>query len=445
MDLADFGAAQLARMIVAGETTSLELVEACIARIDAREGDVGAWVHLDRDFARKQAGDRDARHASGMPCGPLHGIPVGIKDIFDTEDFPTENGTVLAAGRRPMKDSTAVSLLAAAGAVIMGKTVTTELAMYSPGKTRNPHDPERTPGGSSSGSAAAVAAGMVPLAIGSQTNGSVIRPASFCGVVGFKPTHGRISRTGVLALSRVLDHVGVFARSLEDAALIAECLMAHDAADPDTRPAAAPQLSEICLAEPPAEPRFAFVKSPVWDRADPATQAAFGELHEFLGKRCDEVALPPEFDAVIDDYGNVLKADLARFLSGYMERGEDRLSSILRGLIDEGRTVTAVDYNASVDRISPLADWVQSLCDDYDAILTPAARGEAPRGLDATGDPIFCSTWTYLGAPALTVPLLEGENGMPIGVQLVGPRGDDARLLRTANWLVRNVAEGDAG
>jgi len=441
MDLADFGATQLIGMIANGEITSLELVEACIVRIDAKEGEIGAWAHLDHDFARKQAEACDSLHAGGEPCGPLHGIPVGIKDIFDTDDFPTENGTVLAAGRRPMKDCTVVSILKSAGAVIMGKTVTTELAMYSPGKTRNPHDAKRTPGGSSSGSAAAVAAGMVPLAIGSQTNGSVIRPASFCGVVGFKPTHGRISRNGVLALSRILDQIGVFARSLEDAALIGECLMAYDPADPDTTLGAAPRLAKICLSEPPAEPRLAFVKSPAWDKADAATQAAFGELHEFLGKACDEVALPSEFDAAIGDHRTIMHADLARFLAGYMDRGEDKISDVLRGMIDDGKTVRAVDYNASVDRIAPLADWIESLCDDYDAIVTPAACGEAPLGLDATGDPVFCTTWTYLGVPALTLPLMEGENAMPVGIQLVGPRGDDARLLRTANWLVQRLAE----
>jgi Asp-tRNA(Asn)/Glu-tRNA(Gln) amidotransferase A subunit family amidase len=441
MDLADFGATQLIGMIANGEITSLELVEACIARIDAREGDIDAWAHLDHDFARKQAENCDAMHASSAPCGPLHGIPVGIKDIFDTDDFPTENGTVLAAGRRPMNDCTVVSILKSAGAVIMGKTVTTELAMYSPGKTRNPHDPKRTPGGSSSGSAAAVAAGMVPLAIGSQTNGSVIRPASFCGVVGFKPTHGRISRNGVLGLSRILDQIGVFARSLEDAALIGECLIAHDPADPDTRLGAAQRLAETCRSEPPATPRLAFVKSPAWDKADAATQAAFGELAEFLGDACDEVALPPEFDAAIGDHRTIMHADLARFLGRYMDRGEDRISEVLRGMIGDGKTVRAVDYNASIDRITPLADWVESLCEDYDAILTPAACGEAPLGLDATGDPVFCTTWTYLGVPAVTLPLMEGENGLPIGVQIVAPRGDDGRMLRTANWLVQRLAE----
>ncbi|MBT3307500.1 MAG: amidase [Alphaproteobacteria bacterium] len=441
MDLADLGATQLVQMIESGEITSLELVEACIARIDSNEEAVGAWTHLDHDFAREQAKNLDKLRATGAPCGPLHGIPVGIKDIFDTDDFPTENGTVISAGRLPDKDCTVVSLLKAAGAVIMGKTVTTELAVYAPGKTRNPHDPERTPGGSSSGSAAAVATGMVPLAVGTQTNGSIIRPASFCGVVGFKPTHGRISRAGILALSRILDHVGVFARSLEDAALIAECLMVHDPADPDTKPAAAPRLSEISQQEPPFEPKFAFVRSPVWDKAEPGAQAAFEELHEFLGDNCDEVALPAEFDAAVGNLENIMNADLASFLSGYMKRGEDQLSDILRGMIAEGKDVSALDYNNSVDQIPPLRAWVQTLCEEYDAILTPATCGEAPLGLEATGDPVFCTTWTYLGVPAVTIPLMEGENGMPIGVQLVGPRGDDARLLRTARWLVNKVAD----
>ncbi len=440
MELADLGAAQLARMIQDGEITSSELVEACLARISTRDDAVQAWTHLDPEYARKQAADLDAYRAAGRPCGPLHGIPVGIKDIFDTNDFPTENGSVLDAGRRPLKDCTAVSLLRSAGAVIMGKTVTTEFAVYSPGKTRNPHDPSRTPGGSSSGSAAAVAAGMVPLALGSQTNGSVIRPASFCGVVGFKPSHGRISRSGVLSLSKTLDHVGVFARSLEDAALISDCLMAYDNADPDTRPAAAPRMQEIALQEPPVEPRFAFLKTPVWGHADAETQAAFEELNDLLGDRCDEVATPVEFDRAVENLTNIMCPDLARSLSSYMNRGEDQISDRLRGMIEDGRKALAVDYKDCIDQIGPLKAWIDSLCDDYDAIVTPAACGEAPLGLEATGDPIFCSTWTYLGVPAVSLPLMEGANSMPLGVQLVGPRGDDARLLRTSRWLAATVA-----
>jgi Asp-tRNA(Asn)/Glu-tRNA(Gln) amidotransferase A subunit family amidase len=441
MNLSELGAAQLARMIRDGEVSSLELIEACIAEIDAKEDDVGAWTHLDRGFARKQAEARDAHRASGMPCGPLHGIPVGVKDIFDTEDFPTENGTVLDAGRQPTKDSTVVSLLKASGAVIMGKTVTTECAVYSPGKTANPHNTDHTPGGSSSGSAAAVAAGMVPLAIGSQTNGSVIRPASYCGVVGFKPTHGRIPRSGALSLSRTLDHVGVFARSIEDAALISECLMAFDSTDPDTKPHAAAKLSEVCLETPPVQPKFAFIKSPVWNQADTNTHSAFEELHEFLGDDCDAVEMPTEFDDAVSDLKNIMYADLAKNLSKYMERGEEKISDVLRGMIEEGRTISALNYNRGVDRIAPLRAWVSALSDDYDAILTPATCGEAPEGLGATGDPIFCSIWSYLGVPALTVPLMEGENGLPLGVQLVGPYGDDARLLRSARWLASEIAE----
>lgn len=440
IDLADLGASQLVGMIERGEITSTELVEACLARIEEKEDVVGAWAHLDPDFARRQAAHCDELHASGVPTGPLHGIPVGIKDIFDTADLPTENGTVLSKGRRPDDDSAAVRLLRAAGAVIMGKTVTTELAMYAPGKTCNPHDPERTPGGSSSGSAAAVAAGMVPLAIGTQTNGSIIRPASFCGVVGFKPTHGRISRAGALALSRTLDHVGVFARTLEDIALISDCLMVHDPADPDTKPSAAPRLSQIVGEEPPFEPRFAFVKSPIWDRAEPDAQEAFGELHEFLGEQSEEVDLPEPFDNAVDNHRTIMCADLARYLSGYVARDETKLSDVLRGMIEEGETVRAVDFNECVDIRVHLANWVKSLGEEFDAILTPATCGEAPKGLDATGDPAFCSTWTYLGVPAVTIPLMEGANGMPIGVQLIGPRNDDARLLRTARWLVNKVA-----
>ena len=441
MNLADLGAAQLVKMIQNGEATSLELVEACLACIDAKEDAVGAWTHLDPDFALKQAQDRDRQRASGAPCGPLHGIPVGVKDIFDTEDYPTENGTPLDAGRQPWKDCTVVSLLKAAGAVILGKTVTSELAVYFPGKTRNPHDPARTPGGSSSGSAAAVAAGMAPLAIGSQTNGSVIRPASFCGVIGFKPTYGRIPLSGVLPLSRSLDQAGVFARSLEDAALLAESLIAFDPTDPRSRPAAAPPLSGVLQQEPPASPKFAFVRSPVWESAEAGTQAAFEELHEFLGENCEEVTLPPDFDGVVGRLRSVMYADLANNLAGYMQRGSDQISDILKGMIEEGRSVTALDYIAGFEGIGPLSSWVSEFCEDYDAILTPSACGEAPLGLDSTGDPIFCTTWQYMGLPALSLPLMEGENGMPLGVQLVAPRGDDARLLRTARWLAREVSD----
>src|SRR5947208_8156820 len=235
-NLHSLSASEAARLIREGVITSEQLVEACLARVREVDEQVQAWTFLDPDYALAQARAADQFRLSGQPIGPLHGVPIGVKDIFDTADMPTENGSVLCAGRTPSRDATTVSMLRAAGAVIMGKTVTTEFAYFSPGKTRNPHNPEHTPGGSSSGSAAAVAAHMVPLAIGSRPNGSTIRPAAFCGVLGFKPTHGLISRHGVLTLSRTLDHVGLFARTIDDIALLAEELAGYDEGDPDTRP-----------------------------------------------------------------------------------------------------------------------------------------------------------------------------------------------------------------
>ena len=271
-------AVEAARLIREGVISSEELVEACLARIREVDPDVQAWAFLDPDHALGQARAADAWRLEGRPVGPLHGVPVGVKDIIDTADMPTENGSVLHAGRQPGRDATVVAMLRAAGAVIMGKTVTTEFATYAPGKTRNPHDPAHTPGGSSSGSAAAVAAGMVPLALGSQTNGSVIRPAAFCGVYGFKPTHGLIPRHGVFQLSRTLDHVGLFARTSDDIALLAEQLVGYDERDPDTRPRARIPYREMAAEEPPLSPMFAFVKTSRWDRVTDETREAFAEL-----------------------------------------------------------------------------------------------------------------------------------------------------------------------
>jgi Asp-tRNA(Asn)/Glu-tRNA(Gln) amidotransferase A subunit family amidase len=353
--------------------------------------------------------------------------------------MPTENGTVLHAGRRPDFDATAVSLLRQAGAVILGKTVTAELAVFSPGKTRNPHDPERTPGGSSSGSAAAVAAHMVPLAVGNQTNGSVIRPASFCGVFGYKPTHGLISRHLVLPLSRRLDQIGVFARTVDDAALIAEQLMAFDDRDPDMRPRTRPTLVKTAAEEPPVTPHLAFVRSPVWDQAGDDTEAAFAELVEILGENAAEVELPEPFKDAVEWHRTIMAADIARNLAAEYDTGKDKLSATLQEMIEYGQKCLAVDYNRAVDRIPILNALLNQVFERYDAILTPAAVGEAPVGLGSTGNPIFCTIWTLCGMPAIACPILQGPNGMPIGAQLVGPRGDDARLLRTARWLAEVV------
>lgn len=440
--LSRLGGVEAAAAIRDGRIASEELVDACLARIDEVEESVQAWAYLDRQHAREQARAADEARRVGRPQGALHGVPVGVKDIIDTGDMPTEDGTVLHAGRQPRQDAMVVSLLRAAGAIILGKTVTTELAVYSPGKTRNPHDAGRTPGGSSSGSAAAVAAEMVPFALGTQTNGSVIRPASYCGVVGYKPTHGLISRTGILRQSRILDHVGVFARSLPDAALLAQELMAFDASDPDMRPRARPRLFESVSHPLPLPPRFAFVKTPMWGEASADTQAAFAELVESLGDQVTEVSLPEPFAEGVDLHRVIMEADLALSFAPEYEQGAAQLSAKLRETLERGRRHLAVDYNRAAARIAVYNTALDDVFHEMHAIVTPATAGEAPRGLDSTGNPVFCTLWTFCGLPAVTVPVMEGADGMPIGVQLVGPRGDDARLLQCARWLVDHLTGG---
>jgi Asp-tRNA(Asn)/Glu-tRNA(Gln) amidotransferase A subunit family amidase len=430
------------RLLSEGKISALELTEACLARIAADEPRVQAWTFLDPDLARAQARRCDEARRLGRPQGSLHGIPVGVKDIIDTRDMPTENGTVLHAGRRPTRDAAVVERLRAAGAVIMGKTVTTELAVYHPGKTRNPHDPGRTPGGSSSGSAAAVAAHMVPLAVGSQTNGSVIRPASYCGVFGFKPSHGLISRFGVLTQSPPLDHIGVFARSVEDLALVTEPLAGFDARDRDTRLEAPPRLLEVTRQDWPLAPDLALVKTPVWDQADDDLKAAFAELAQALGPRITEVDLPDAFKAAHGLHGLIMGVDLARSFAAEYARGPDQLSERLRGIIEDGRRALAIDYARALALVPTLRDALDPLFSRYDMIVTPAATGQA-RGLENTGSPAFCTIWTLLGLPAVTLPLLTGADGMPMGVQLVGRFGDDARVLRTARWLVTTIGGPD--
>ena len=442
MTLIELSATEAIHRIRIGQITSEELVQACLDRIEQVDGEIAAWAHLDPDHALEQARALDIQRAEGGPVGPLHGIPVGIKDIFDTESLPTENGTVLDSGRQPIENCRVVSLLMEAGAIIMGKTVSTELAVFGPGKTRNPHNPEHTPGGSSSGSAAAVAAYMVPLAIGTQTNGSVIRPASFCGVVGFKPTHGLIPRTGVLALSAHLDTIGTFARSVEDVAVLTEALIAYDSGDPHTRARARPPLSSTAAEEPPVTPNVAFVKTAVWDQADPETREAFEEFVELLGDDCHELPLSQPFEHAVEMHRNIMNADLAKNLAGYHGRGREKLSGILCEMIELGQKISAVDYNNAVDGREALNSGLNDAFDHYDIIITPATPGEAPAGLETTGNPVFNSLWTLCGTPSLTLPLMEGPSGLPLGVQVVGPRGDDARLLRNANWLMQRIMDG---
>lgn len=438
--LSNLTACQAAAEIARGAISAEDYTRACLARIEEVEGEIQAFAHLDPAHAIAQARELDAHKARGGALGPLHGIPVGIKDIIDTSDYPTEFGSPLFKDRRPFDDATIVAKLRSAGAVILGKTVTTEFAYFHPGKTRNPHDTGRTPGGSSSGSAAAVAAGMVPLAIGSQTNGSIIRPASFCGVFGMKPSHGLVSRHGVLTLSHALDHVGPFARTLEDLGLILETLAGFDPEDPDTRAIAVPQFRKAVTEKFPVEPRFAFVRTPIWDKADEPTRTAFEQLAEELGSACYPVDLPERYAAAWDAHRAVMAADMAHRFGALVDKRGDGVSPVLCDLVAEGRKVTATQYLAARDLGQSLAKGLNDLFEECNAIITPAAPGVAPTGHGSTGNPAFCSLWTLVGLPSISLPLLEGEGGMPLGVQLIGARNDDVRLFRAAKWLAEKTA-----
>lgn len=435
-ELTELTAAELVRLMSEGTVLAQAVTEAHLERIGEEDEATGAWVHLDSRFAIEQARQLDRHRKAGHAIGPLHGVPVGIKDIVDVRGLPCENGTPLDAGRRATEDAFLVTRLREAGAVILGKTVTTELAYFSPGKTRNPHDRERTPGGSSSGSAAAVAAYTAPLAVGSQTNGSIIRPASYCGVVGMKPSRGTISRSGVISQSPTLDTMGGFARSVEDIALLIDGMAGYDEKDTAMRLLPRPRCHSTAMSRPPLPPTFAFVKSPVWNEAEQDVKDGFTELVGELGATVHEVELPEPFQRGVDLHKAIHLADIAKSYGPYYEKDASQLSAVMRETIEAGRKVLAVDYSLAHDWIEILNAALDRLFLRYEAIITPAAVGEAHKGLETTGSPIFSSLWTLCGVPAVSLPLLTGSNGMPIGVQLVGQRDRDGRLLRTARWLI---------
>jgi Asp-tRNA(Asn)/Glu-tRNA(Gln) amidotransferase A subunit family amidase len=429
-------ASTAAAAIARGEMSPETYIGACLARIAAVDGQVGAFVHLDEAYALEQARALDHHRSNGGNLGPLHGIPVAIKDLLDTADYPTEYGSPVLAGRRTGSDAAVVARLREAGAVIIGKTVTTEFAYFHPGKTRNPHDLTRTPGGSSSGSAAAVAAGMVPLAIGSQTNGSVIRPATFCGVFGLKPSHGLVSRNGALTLSRTLDHIGGFARSLDDLALLMDVIAGYDPADPDSRRYAAPAFRRTLTEPPPIEPSFTLMRTPMWDRADAEARNALEDLAREVGAR--EIELADDVVTAWDAHRAIMAAEMAFNLGHFVDRGGD-ISQQFRDLVDEGRAVTAAHYLAAVRDARRYTASLAEIFEQYsEAILTLPAKGVAPDAA-TTGDPLFCTFWTLTGLPAINLPLLQGESGLPIGVQLIGADGRDDRLLRTSAALIARL------
>lgn len=441
-------ATEMRDRLASGALSAVALVEACLARVAEVEPEVQAWAWLDGDHAVAQARALDARRQSGAAIGPLHGLPVALKDIIDTKGIPTCNGTPIDAGRVPAADAWIVARLRAAGAIILGKTVTTECAFIHPGKTTNPWNAGHTPGGSSQGSAAAVAAGMVPLAIGTQTGGSVIRPAAFCGVVGLKPTFGLIPRTGVLMQSPTLDTLGVFARNVADAAMLAEVLAGHDPADRATEPLPMPRMLEVARSRVPATPMFARVRLPAEAEAHPEMVAAMDELAEALGEQCFDMPLPGLLAEAEAQRRRINFAEMAKCYYGLERRGRAQMSALLTAAIDEGKAVPARDYIAALDWRDLLNGALAEVFDRCDAIICPAAPGPAPKGLESTGNAIFNGVWSLAGAPAVAVPLFMSGDGLPMGVQLIGRRGDDERLLRTARWLMERVqamqAEGAA-
>lgn len=429
-------AAEAAAALKAGTLTTHDLVSACIQRIDKRDQEVRAWQFLDRERVLREAREADALRKSGAPLPPLAGLPVGVKDIIDTAEYPTEYGCQVFKGNFPSTDANVVGELKRAGAIILGKTVTTELAFFGPGKTRNPHNIEHTPGGSSSGSAAAVADFQVPLALGTQTAGSVIRPASFCGTIGFKPSFGYISRTGIMPQSSPLDTVGTYARSVDDIALLTDAISAFDPRDGDMTSSPKPSLAAGLATPIDRAPRFAFVIAPAGAVAEPDAIAAYEHFASSFGARAEVVVtqLPSEFDGALRLHRIVQFSDIAKNFGTIADKNPDAVTEKLKEAIAEGRTFSQADIAAARAERDPLYDALRPILINYDAILTPSAPGPAPHGLAGTGNPMFNALWTYLGMPCMSLPLLK-VGGLPLGVQLVAARGNDAGLLRVAKWL----------
>jgi len=427
------------QLISDGQLTSEQLITDCLQIIDTAEPQLGAWASLDREQALAHARDRDVARRRGSPLGALHGIPVGIKDIYDTADLPTERGSSIYAGRQPDAHAAAVEKLIEAGAVILGKTVSTELAYMHPAGTRNPHNLEYSPGGSSSGSAAAVAAGHVPLALGSQTGGSVIRPASFCGVYGFKPSRGIIPRRGVLQTSPSLDQMGVFARDAADLALLTDVIKGYDATDAASYLAPRPRMLDGYLAEAPIEPNFVWIDMPYADRYSENLRAGFEELLDAMGGSVERMPAPQSFAALTTCHKIIYDYEIYRCFTEQREQHWEQLSKTAQAAMEHAASVTDAAYQEALEIQRAADDWFEQFFHDYDAIVTPSATGEPPAYGDGTGDPICCVTWTLCGLPCVSLPLLAGHDSLPIGVQLVGSANGDDRLLRSTRWLLHHL------
>jgi Asp-tRNA(Asn)/Glu-tRNA(Gln) amidotransferase A subunit family amidase len=415
-DLHNLTATQAVRRIHEGTLRPEDLMEAYLERVAERDPAVCAFAHFDPDQARANA-------AAAKP-GPLQGLPIGVKDVLDTADMPSQYGSPIWAGWQPRADSAPVAWAKQAGAVVIGKTVTTEFATRHPGPTMNPVNPAHTPGGSSSGSAAGVGASLFPLAFGTQTAGSVIRPAAFCGVVGYKPSYGMISRIGMKIMSDTLDTIGVIARTVADCALLAGAISGRDLGDPDHALSRGPRIG-IC-------------RTPAWHAAAPETHDLIDQITGNLARRGAQISivdLPTIYTDLIDAHPVVMNSESARALGWELANHPDQISDGLRERMAFGLTKTESDLHAAYTVFDTAQRAFPDLMGDLDVLVTPAAPGEAPKGLDWTGDPAFNSIWTSIRVPCVTVPAGQGPNGLPLGIQIVGRRGDDKATLAWARWV----------
>ena len=441
IEVSSSSAYELSLKLKSGEITSIDLCKSYIDRIKKFEKDVRAWQFFDEKLLLEKAEEADDYRKSGKPLGPLHGMPIAIKDIIGTYDMPTECGTVFRKKKSSTQDSEIVNLLKNAGAIVMGKTVTCELAYIHPSKTRNPHDYSRTPGGSSSGSAAVVASYMSHLSIGSQTGGSVIRPASYCGVVGYKPSYGLISRSGVLKVSDKLDTIGVFGRSVKDVAFLAKSLIRKDLYDASTIYFSSDRMLDVCEEKLEFDPKFIFYKTKNWKNINKKSQEAFEFLIKSFKKNIEIYDEPSYFKEIPKYHQIIHEVDMANNFQVYYDKDKSKLSKEMNDAISRGLKYSAKDYSDAIDFMKQSYESYKEVFEDYYGILTPSSNGVADKGLGSTGSADFQKIWTYLGLPAISLPLLTGENDLPLGLQLVGNKFDDLRFLGTAKWLEDNCKD----
>lgn len=427
-DYANASLLQLAARIARREVSVEQVARAAITHIEEYEPSVHAWQYFDPQLVLEQARLLDAQSHQGL----LHGVPLGVKDLMDTEDMPTTYGSPIYAGYRPLTDSACVASSRDAGALLMGKTVTTEFATFQPGPTRNPHGAtDHTPGGSSSGSAAAVASGMVPAAFATQTAGSIVRPAAYCGVVGYKPTFGTLSLAGIKSLSPSLDTVGVLTRSVADAAFFIGAL------------ARLPLSSLLGKDAMPTRLRVGICRTPHWDRASPATRTAVEHAARLLergGALLSDVELPAPCAGLTDAQIRIMSYEAAAAFAPEARNDADEFSRAFAAVLAAGNAIDGTTYIAAQTLATAARQQVATVYENVDILLAPSTEGEAPAGLDATGDPIFNRMWSLLGNPCVHVPQGMGPGGMPIGVTLIGPRWGDASTLAAANLLESTFA-----